>query len=621
MNFTDRRLIALSHDIVMVVLAWIAAYAVHQNLEMIPNTTLLHAVSLIPIVLFIQVPFFIFFGLYRGMWRFASLPDLMRIVKSIVCGVVTLLVFCNFFFSHPYNLPRSIPLLHAIFLLLFLSFGRMVVRWHKDFGNLPSGQSVKRALIIGSDNQAESVIREMLRDVMSPYRPVAIVDSDSSTRHREIHGVRVVGTFTDILSVVRQYEIEIIIIALSEVSAKDMTIILQDCNAAEVPYKIISSFHEKMINNRLLSSLREVNLEDLLGRETYQIDIALFHRIIRNKTVLVTGGGGSIGSELCRQIASLNPSELLIIDHSEENLYRIDFELREKFPQLNLKIALLSILNLSTLEVFFAKHQPHYVFHAAAYKHVPILESQLLIAVSNNVIGSKNVADMAVKYHAEALVQVSTDKAVNPSSIMGLTKRIAEIYCQALVHTGKTKMITVRFGNVLGSAGSVVPLFNAQLQRGGPLTVTHPDMTRYFMTIPEACRLILQAMTMGVGGEIFVLDMGQPVKIKALAEQMIRLSGKKVEEDIKIIYTGLRAGEKLQEELFYQTEMLMQTQHKKIFCSESSHYNRQKIQQDIDEIVLCCYQQDEKNMLEKIVKLVPEYQRQHENKLETADIA
>src|SRR3990167_4434548 len=547
----------------MVMLAWVIAYEVHLDLSVIPRVVWIHALSLIPVVLLLQVGFFILLGLYRSVWRFASIPDLIQIIKAVGLGVISAFFYTDIMSQQ--SIPRSIPVLYGIFLVLFLSFGRLGVRWHKDRRNYFS-------------------------------------------LNREIHRVRVVGTLEQIKLVVEKYCIEIVFIALSDVSNKKMNFILQACNSLKIPCRIIPDFRHAARGEQLLSSMRQVNVDDLLGRETYAVDRGLFQQSIQGKKVLVTGGGGSIGSELCREIASLNPAQLLIIDQSEINLYRIDMELRERFPQLNLQIILFDILNADMLETFFANYRPQLVFHAAAYQHVPMLENQIQIAVRNNVLGSKYVVDLAVKYHAEIFVQVSTDKAVNPTNIMGLTKRVAEIYCQHLHYSSATKIITVRFGNVLGSVGSVVPLFKEQLHRGGPLTVTHPDIMRYFMTIPEACRLILQAMIMGEGGEIFVLDMGEPIKIKDLAEQMIRLTGKKVDEDIKIIYTGLRPGEKLHEELFYANEAMTKTQHKKIYRAESVCFDSSFIHGMISSLAQYCKAQDDGSVLSTLLEMVPEYQ-------------
>ncbi|MDP1574189.1 MAG: nucleoside-diphosphate sugar epimerase/dehydratase [Coxiellaceae bacterium] len=600
----NARLLVFVHDIIMVGLAWMSAYLVRQNLMFIPDQFLKQSVSLLPIIVLIQTSSFILFGLYRGMWRFASIPDLMRIVKSILLGVIIFLLY-TYFISDFKVIPRSIPLLYAVFLMIFLSFGRLMVRLYKEPRYYADPNNVKRVLIVGSGMEAEKLIREIISTKQLHYQPVGIVDKDKSKRHTEIHGIRILGDFQSIEKIVLQNEIDLIFIAVSNASAKEMDVILRACQSSKVPFRIIPSLGEQLRQSKLLHTLREVSLDDLLGRETYQVDTKAFEHAIKYKKIVVTGGGGSIGSELCRQIASLYPSELLIIDHSESNLYHVDLMLRENFPSLKLTIALMDITKLALLATFFEKHRPEIVFHAAAYKHVPMLENQLLIAVYNNVIGSKNVVDMAVKYKAEVFVQVSTDKAVNPTNIMGLTKRVAEIYAQHQ-SSHDTKIITVRFGNVLGSVGSVVPLFKRQLERGGPLTITHPDITRYFMTIPEASRLILQAMVMGEGGEIFVLDMGKSVKIRELAERIIFLAGKKLDEDIKIVYTGLRPGEKLYEELFYSRENVINTKHQKIFLAENVRHTVD-VGTIFSDIMLACEGRDENKILAMLIRLVPEY--------------
>lgn len=597
-SFIDRRCIAFFYDAIAACAAWFCAYYIFY-----PIFSTLAIIDLLPILISIQIIFFIFFGLYRSVWRFASLPDLVQIVKAVSCGTFFSLVY--FHIEHA-EITKSVPLLYGVFSMIFLGLGRLSVRWIKDRGNYFFHHDYQRVLIVGAGDAAESLIREMLRDTHHQYQPVAIVDSDLTKLNREIHRIRVVGSFAQIKSLVEKYKIEMIFIALSDASSKQMQIILQKCDSSLVPYRTIASFKE-MASGQLLSSMRAVKVEDLLGRETYHVDSNLFHDALFNKRVLITGGGGSIGSELCRQVANLNPKVLFIVDHCESNLYKIELELHEHFPTLPVKIILLDILQQDLFELFFKTHQPQIVFHAAAYKQVPMLEKQLLIAVRNNVIGTKTVVDLAVRYNAEIFVQVSTDKAVNPTSVMGMTKRIAEIYCQHVNRSVKTKIITVRFGNVLGSAGSVVPLFTEQLQRGGPLTVTHPDITRYFMTIPEASRLILQAMVMGQGGEIFVLDMGEPIRIRELAEQMIRLSGKRAHQDIKIVYTGLRPGEKLQEELFYEKESMAKTCHKKVFRVEACQFDFSFIQSYLDDIVRYCALQDEPRLSKRCAQLVPEY--------------
>jgi FlaA1/EpsC-like NDP-sugar epimerase len=355
-----------------------------------------------------------------------------------------------------------------------------------------------------------------------------------------------------------------------------------------------------------LTTLRDVSIDDLLGRAKVELDWQVIQTNLQQKTVMITGGGGSIGSELCRQVAKLNPRQLIIFERSEFNLYQIELQLRQFFPALTLHAYLGDITDKATLIHILQAYKPQIIFHAAAYKHVPMLQNQVRQAAYNNVLGTQRLAQLASQYQCEKFVMISTDKAVNPTNVMGTTKRIAEIYCQGLNECTDTRFITVRFGNVLGSAGSVVPLFKQQIRRGGPVTVTHPEISRYFMTIPEACQLILQGGAMGQGGEIFVLDMGKPVKIRYLAEQMIRLSGKIPDQDIKIEYTGLRAGEKLHEELFHRDEEFAQTRHQKIFLALHRINHWERTQDLLQQMEQACEVYDEAKILDILQTLVPE---------------
>ncbi len=359
-----------------------------------------------------------------------------------------------------------------------------------------------------------------------------------------------------------------------------------------------------------MNALRAVNIEDLLGRDEVCLEWNKIESTIQQKRVLITGGGGSIGSELCRQVISLNPEALTIVDSSEYNLYQIDQELRAQFPNTPIHLALISVTDPVAVNHLFEQYKPEIVFHAAAYKHVPMLQNQIRVAVHNNVIGTEIMAKASVASAVEKFILISTDKAVNPTNIMGTTKRVAEIFCQNLNIRSKTQFITVRFGNVLGSAGSVIPLFQKQLEVGGPLTVTHPDMLRYFMTIPEATQLILQAMVNGQGGEIFVLDMGEPVKISYLAEQMIRLAGKEPGKEIAIKYTGLRPGEKLYEELFHESEQLVPTEHEKLFKAKFRELEWQELMQTMRMINNACFEHQNDELLVLLKSLVPELKLQ-----------
>lgn len=568
LNF--KRLIIFSYDLLTIPLAWIAAFWVRDNLSSIPSYVLHTMFQSLPLVIIIQALSFWIFGLYRGEWRFASIPDMVRILKAVIVGMLAILVIYYFGFGmyiYQAPLPRSILPLYALILFFLLGGARMFYRWFREF-RMPH-HFRERALIVGAGLAGEGLARDLLRDYQRRYQPVGFVDDDRRKRGSEILGVRVLGSIAELAKLVKSYNINMVLIAMPSASATTMRNIVDMCSQAGVAYRTLPGLASLASGDVTINDLREVSLEDLLGREQVNLDVPALSAAFDHKTVLVTGGGGSIGSELCRQLAQFKLKELVIIEHSEFNLFQIEMDLKKVFPNLQLSVYLQSVIERDNAERIVIQHRPNVIFHAAAYKHVPLLEYQASVAIKNNLLGTEVMAKVAATANVEKFVLISTDKAVNPTNVMGTTKRLAEIFCQNYNSQVKTQFITVRFGNVLGSAGSVVPLFKQQLAVGGPITVTHPDMTRYFMTIPEASQLILQASVIGTGGEIFVLDMGEPVKITYLAEQMIKLSGKRVNEDIEIKFTGLRPGEKLYEELFHESEKLMPTSHEKIMQSQS----------------------------------------------------
>lgn len=565
LNF--KRLIVICYDLLTIPAAWLCAYWIRYNLTDIPHYVLSDAVHFLPALLVVQAILFWVYGLYRGNWRFASLHDLARICRSAVVGTVVTFIIVYFFVSYFFPWlrmpPRSVYPLYAILLIFFLGGARLFFRWLKEF-QWNKGYREK-VLIVGAGFAGEALVRDLLRDTHKSYFPVAFVDDNNSKMGTEILGVRVRGRVKDIPKLVDKYAITQILIAIPAANSEQMRCIVEYCSKTEIPYRTLPGLSALATGKVTVKDLREVSVEDLLGREPINIDDVGLQTVFSDKKILVTGGGGSIGSELCRQLSFLGPKQVIIVEHSEFNLYQIEMELRQRFPELLITPCLQSITATEEIDRILGIYQPDIIFHAAAYKHVPLLEAQALVAVKNNILGTKIIAEAADKHQIEKFILISTDKAVNPANVMGASKRIAEMFCQSLNEVSKTEFITVRFGNVLGSAGSVVPLFRQQLAKGGPLTVTHPDITRYFMTIPEASQLILQASQLGHGGEIFVLDMGAPIKINYLAEQIIKLSGKKVGEDIEIQYTGLRPGEKLYEELFHSGEELTETPHEKIF--------------------------------------------------------
>lgn len=595
---------AFAHDFLSIPAAWLGAYWLRFNLGEIPEEILAQALFTLPWVILFQTIALWVFGLYRGVWRFASLPDLIRIVKAIVMGsLMTLLAV--FLITRMQNLPRSVIPLYSILLLFILGGSRFVYRWYKDKRYFASGG--QRVLIVGAGLAGESLVRDLLRDTKNSYIPVAFVDDREQKRGRELHGIRVVGTCDDIPAIANRYNVDMILIAVPSAKASAMRRIVAICESTKLPVRTLPGTNDLVSGLVSLKNLREISLEDLLGRDPVTLNWHAIQESLRDKVVLVSGGGGSIGSELCRQIMKLEPSKLIIFDNSEYNLFCVEQELSEKANHSKTQIFyhLVDLSDNPALSRLVHHHQVQIIFHAAAYKHVPLLEPQIRAAAKNNILGTFGIAQVAIDNNVEKFVLVSSDKAVNPTNVMGATKRVAELVCQYFNSQEKTRFITVRFGNVLGSRGSVVETFQKQLENGGPITVTHPDVTRYFMTIQEASQLILQALTIGEGGELFVLDMGEPIKISYMAEQMIRLAGNK-DKDIRIEYIGLRPGEKLFEELFHKNEHLAATSHTKILKAHSRIIENHKFEQSIFELSNAVNDCSEEESFRIIKELVPE---------------
>lgn len=589
-------------DVFMVIFAWFGSFSLGTNLAAIPYM----AYTFLPFLLLIQCASFYYCGLYRGIWRFASIPDLIRILKAVTIGFFSIILLFEFVTNTTLNL-KPIPVIYGALLILLLSSPRMLFRWLKDYQRF--FDKGERVMIVGAGSAGESIVRDLRRWLNQGYQPVVFVDDNKAVLGKEIHGVRVRGTCNDIPLLAEELQIQLILIATPSASSASMRRIVSLCEKAKVPFRTLPGLKELTEGRVSINTIRPVSLDDLLGREQVQLAWDKIHSVVANKTVLVTGGGGSIGGELCVQIASLAPANLIIIENCEYNLYLIEMKLRKRFPNIKLNCMLCSVTDKKAIENIFASFRPEVIFHAAAYKHVPLLESQLRTAIHNNIIGTRIVANAALAHGGKKFVLISTDKAVKPTNIMGATKRGSEIFCQNFNYHSTMRFMTVRFGNVLDSAGSVVPLFRKQIEEGGPVTVTHPEMTRFFMTIPEACQLILQAASMGDGGEIFVLDMGEPIKIRYLAEQLIRLSGKTL-NDIAIQYIGFRPGEKLHEELFYEEEALKPTTHPKIRKAQAQRQEWLALLTLLDELEEACEKNIEEKIRRLLCKLVPEYQSQ-----------
>lgn len=549
------------HDVAWAGAAWTMAFLLRFNFSIPPDNIQSLKWSL-GIVLTVHAIVFWRYGLYRSLWRFASLPDLRRIFAAGI--VATLASAMAMFLYHRLNqIPRSVFVMHPLLLVFAMGGSRFSYRSWKD-GHLISLRKLAATpvLVLGAGHAASLLLRELARG--GDWRVVGLLDDDPMKKGHMLSGVPVLGSIADLTRHAEERGVRQVIIALPSASPARRRHVVETAAAAGLSVFTVPAMEDIMMGRVAISRVRPVQLDDLLGRGRVKLDDAGLHDLLTGRPVLVTGAGGSIGSELCRQIARFEPSLLLLLDASEFALYQVEQEFREKHPNVKIVPLTADVRDPERVEEIFSRHRPEVVFHAAAYKHVPLMENDnCWEAVKNNVGGTLCLARAAQTHGVSKFVLISSDKAVNPTNVMGATKRLAEIVCQALQTPDGTRFVTVRFGNVLGSTGSVIPKFREQIARGGPLTVTHPDITRYFMLIPEAAQLVLQAGLMGRGGEIFVLDMGEPVRILDLAKDMIRLSGL-TEEEIKIEITGLRPGEKLKEELLADQEHTLPTPHPKV---------------------------------------------------------
>ncbi len=562
MNLSARTVAIILHDILVATLAWLGAYWLRFNLEMPPEFQTA-ALSTLFWVVPLQAVVFWRFGLYRGIWRFASLPDLKRIVLAVGIAALLIPMVLVLFRVHT-GVPRSVLILDPLLLVIIMGGNRLAYRvWkeHRLASVLRPGS--KPVLVAGAGSAADFLLRELARNP-SGFHVVGLLDDSRDKWGRLVQGIPVLGGLADVAVWAKKMEVDDVVLALPSAAHEVRKRITQNCTEAGLSVMTIPSLEDLVAGKVSVSSLRRVELDDLLGRDPIQLDDSGLHRLLTGQAVMVTGAGGSIGSELCRQIARFKPAKLILFEQSELALYAMEQELRQRFPDLLIAPVIGDVKNATWVNRMMATHRPAVVFHAAAYKHVPLMENDnAWEAVRNNVLGTQVVAAAAQAQNVGKFVLISTDKAVNPTNVMGATKRLAEMACQAMQQPTGTRFVSVRFGNVLGSSGSVIPKFVKQIEAGGPVTVTHPEITRFFMSIPEAAQLVLQAGLMGEGGEIFVLDMGAAVKITELARLMIRLSGAD-EERIRIEYTGLRPGEKLYEEVLADDESTLPTPHPKL---------------------------------------------------------
>jgi FlaA1/EpsC-like NDP-sugar epimerase len=586
-------------DIVLLMLALYFSYRLRFEGNLLETEQIALYTITLPIIFLVKIPVFYVFGLYRGMWRYTSTRDLANIIKATLVSsvlIVAILLYINRF----EGLSRSVFILDAIFTFLFISGHRVAIRYFytgsngpRRFSFMPSHSLKKRLLLIGAGDAAEKILRELQTNPNLPYLPIGLVDDDPQKTGLKIHGVPVVGLVEDLADHIERTSAGEVLISIASASSTQMKRFVDLCQSTKIPFKVIPGLGEIIDGKVSIKASREISYKDLLGRDEVVLDQNKIDSYITGKTILVTGAGGSIGSELCRQILRFSPGRLILFDSSEENLYAIQMQLIHELGTLDAVAVLGKVQDVRLLDLVFRNHRPEVVFHAAAYKHVPLVERNPWQAVNNNIFAAQLVIEAAILYRVERFVLVSTDKAVRPTNVMGASKRLTELLLQAYdmsswdrkfsnawqkvqlqreqssfftdqFPTHSTRFMAVRFGNVIGSSGSVIPLFKRQIERGGPVTVTHPEITRYFMSIVEAAQLILQAGSMGEGAEIFILKMGQPIKIDHMARELIRLAGKDPDNEIEIKYTGLREGEKLFEELITDGEGIVDTYHEKI---------------------------------------------------------
>jgi FlaA1/EpsC-like NDP-sugar epimerase len=598
-----RPLIVLTH-LLLIIIAYLLSFYLRFEF-IISKESLSLILKTLPLLVLIKMGLFYYFGLFSGLWRYASTDDLWRILKATSISNLVFIV-CLIFVSGSERYPRSIFILDWILCTSFVSGVRLLSRLFKEAFKAPLGKRRKKVLIVGAGEAGVIVLREYRNNPSIEASIAGFIDDDPTKLNLRIQGIKILGNRQTIADIVDRYLVDEIVIAIPSAKGEDIRKILSYCQIPNVKVKIVPGLH-KIINGDLEVKPRDVKPEDLLGRETVKIDEKEIAFYIKNKRILVTGAGGSIGSELCRQMVHFGPEEIILYDHNENDVYFLSVEFKTKYPEIRFKTIIGDIKDVGLLKYVFSHYKPHIVFHSAAHKHVPLMEENIAAAVKNNIIGSRNLIYAAHHYKVERFILISTDKAVNPTSVMGATKRIAEMILQAKAKTSKTKFMAVRFGNVIGSDGSVVPLFKKQIEEGGPVTVTHSEAKRYFMSVNEAAQLVLQTGAMGKGGEIFILDMGEQIKIIDLARNLIALSGLEPEKDISIEFTGLRAGEKLSEETLLDTENEKATEHEKILITQPNDFNLTSLRKEIRELERLTDTMREDEIIAKMRQIIPEY--------------
>lgn len=555
-------------------------------------------------VLVIKTVLFAAYGIYRGWSRYATFYDLVRLTQAVTISAVLLALF-DYLFLARLHTPRSVFFMDWGATLLFVGGLRCFGRWVNEGSQLFDAARATPALLVGADQYGESILRSIRRRKTLKYNVVGFVAQERSAVGSLIAGVPVVGTIDETCDLADQYEVDEVLIAASALTGKQVRQLVDDSTDHAFAVKVLPSY-DQILDGQIDLRPQRVSITDLLRREPVQLDMTSLRRWLEGQTLLVTGSAGSIGSEICKQLMQFRPARIVTVDRSENGQFFLEKDLRALFPEAEISVCLGDISDPARMTELFRQYRPDVVFHAAAYKHVPLMETNCGEAVKNIPLATKTLADLADEYAVKSFVMISTDKAVNPTSVMGCAKRVAELYVQAMAGRSACRFVTVRFGNVLGSNGSVVPIFRQQIAKGGPVTVTHPEMQRYFMMIPEASQLVIQAGAMGKGGEIFVLDMGEPVKIVDLAKDMIRLSGLRVGDDIEISFTGIRPGEKLFEELHIGGETHVATKHSKIMVVQSQQTALDEITESLRRLALARFHSNEQ-IVQQLKQVVPEF--------------
>ena len=603
-----RRIILLLIDSLSIFASFYASFMIFYN-SMLSMRFMTHVLPEAVSLWIVTMGIFIFFKLYRSLWQFASVTELMNIILATLWSTLAASII-NILFS--LDVPSTFYIVYFLLLTLLVGgsrfgyrFIRLYISRHHLFGR--NDGSISNVMVVGAGAAGERIYKEISNTPSLNKRVVCFIDDDPAKQKRSIHNIIIYGSRQDIVEAVEKFKVDEIYIALPSVDKKEVADILNICKETKCKLKRLPGMYQFINDEIILNKLKDVEVQDLLGRDPIKVNLNEIMSYVTDRVIMVTGGGGSIGSELCRQIAERNPRQLIIVDIYENNAYDIQMELNKKYPKLDLQVMIASVRDQNKINDLFETYHPDIVYHAAAHKHVPLMEDAPHEAIKNNVFGTLNVAKACDQYHVKKFILISTDKAVNPTNIMGASKRLCEMIVQTFDKKSATEYVAVRFGNVLGSNGSVIPLFKKQIKSGGPVTVTHPDIIRYFMTIPEAVSLVLQAGAYAKGGEIFVLDMGEPVKIVDMARNLIKLSGFEPDVDIKIEFTGLRPGEKLYEEMLMKEEGMQTTPNQLIHIGKPIDFHSEIFLEELQNLYKIAY--DEHSDIKSAVKhLVPTYQ-------------